>query len=398
MVNHDVDILIVGGGLIGAVLHTALASSGFKTLLIDAGAGPSQITHAFDSRSLALSPASLRILKTLDIWSSIQSKATDIDTIHISEKGCFGHTLLKRDGAEPLGCVIELHDLHQALHQKLDPKQCMMHTTLVDFDLNTRKATVRQHDQTFTICANIIIAADGSDSSLRHYCGLSANVKTYPNQALIANIELARDHQHQAFERFTSEGPMALLPMTQRRVALVWSLTPEHALQSMAASDAAFLNHAQTIFGYRLGRFIKVGRRQIYPLRQVIMPTPVKGPVVFIGNAAHTLHPVAGQGFNLGLRDVARLAQCLMHQGLHATTLQHYQTLQQTDQTSMRQWIDRLLAVFANTLPGASLLRGLGLLAVDQLPWLKQSIVHYASGLSGVASDLVCGRPLERRS
>ena len=155
-----------------------------------------------------------------------------------------------------------------------------------------------------------------------------------------------------------------------------------------------FLNHVQSAFGYRMGRFVETGQRQVYPLKQIIMPQKVRAGVVFIGNAAHTLHPIAGQGLNLGLRDVGMLAQCLIQYGVSDCSLENYQQQRRSDQTDMVKWTDRLLSLFEQKTPGSGIARGLGMMALDNLPGLKKSIIRQASGFSGIACDLVCGIPL----
>ena len=179
--------------------------------------------------------------------------------------------------------------------------------------------------------------------------------------------------------------------MTEKRASLVWALRSAEATQLMTISEHEFLKQLQQAFGYRLGRLQKVGKRFIYPLSQVIMPRPAVWPLVFVGNAAHTLHPVAGQGFNLGLRDVATLAQCIVQYGLNADMLEQYQTMRRYDQASIIQFTDKLVDIFTTRLPGLGLLRGLSLVAVDTLPGLQTALKHHAGGFAGIAPDLVCG-------
>lgn len=225
---------------------------------------------------------------------------------------------------------------------------------------------------------------------MRRLCDLSAQTTLYVQHGLVANIGLAKPHAGKAYERFTPQGPMALLPMQNKRMSLVWAMSPKEAARMQSLSDAEFLRQLQQNFGYRLGRFTKVGARSAFPLQQVIMPQQVKWPVVFIGNAAHTLHPVAGQGFNLGLRDVAALAQCISQEGLSKEMLNHYVRLRAHDQKMILGLTDGLVRVFTSRMPGLGLVRSLGLLAFDNIPLLKNLLTRYTSGFGGAIPDLVC--------
>ena len=395
MVERQVDILIIGGGLTGATLMLALADLGYTTLLVEATPFSNRIQKDFDARSLALAPASVRILEMLKLWPLLAADATPIKTIHVSERQCFGSARLYGNKNDPLGYVLEMQHINRALHQLFDDQQIMTPAVLTALDETRSKATIRHAEGDVTIAARLIIAADGADSSVRRLCGLATTVKAYEQQALVANIGLARAHDYRAYERFTASGPLALLPMTGLRASLVWALPPKEAEQLLVNSDQDFLKALQDTFGYRLGRFVKVGKRSLYPLRQVLMPQQVLGSVVFVGNAAHTLHPVAGQGFNLGLRDVAILAQCIAHEGLGFEMLETYQQARRHDQAAIARFTDGLIQLFTSRIPGLSIARGAGLLALDNLVPLKNVLARYAQGFAGVIPDLVCGIPLK---
>lgn len=398
MAEQHVDILIIGGGLTGATLMLALADLGYNVLLVEALPYSHRIQSDFDARSLALAPASIRILEMLKLMPLLADDATPIKTIHISERHCFGSARLHGERGDPLGCVVEMQHIHRALHQVLDQQQIMAPAAITALDYTKGQATICHADGEITVMARLIVAADGANSSVRRLCGLSTTVKAYDKQALVANIGLARAHQYQAYERFTASGPQALLPMKGLRASLVWSLSPLAAEELMQRSDKDFLTALQDSFGYRMGRFVKVGQRSIYPLRQVIMPQQVLGPVVFVGNAAHTLHPVAGQGFNLGLRDIAILAQCIAQKGLSADMLQTYLQARRYDQAAIIQFTDGLIKLFMSRLPGLSIARGAGLVALDNIAPLKNLLARYARGFAGVIPDLVCGIPLQQES
>ncbi len=390
MTEQLVDILIVGGGLTGATLMLALQGLGFSTLLVESGAFSDKVNPDFDARSLALSPASQRILNQLGMWDILNEHATAIDMIHVSEQHRFGTSRLQGNSSHPLGYVVEMQHINKALQQLLTVKQLLAPATVTSLDLATKTAIVATDSGERRIAAQLIVAADGAESAVRRLCHLPAKIKCYNQQGIVANIGLAKPHEHRAYERFTSQGPLALLPMTDNRMSLVWAMTPTQAEQSMALSDAAFLKALQHAFGYRLGRFVKVGTRHCYPLKQVLMPQQTKWPVVFLGNAAHTLHPVAGQGFNLGLRDAATLAQCINEYGLNEEMLRHYSQLRRHDQHVITHLTDGLIEIFTSHLPGMGLVRNIGLVAFDNIPMLKNCLARYTQGFGGFIPDLVC--------
>jgi 2-octaprenyl-6-methoxyphenol hydroxylase len=389
----EVDIVIVGGGLAGLALSIALNKSSYKTLLIEAKLLQQEKTF-FDARSLALAPASKNILENLALWPKIYPSSTPIQTIHISQAGSFGVANLVSKG-EPLGYLVELATLQEIFQQNSKHQQILSPARVLSIEKN--ELLIETNNQRLTIAAQLIIAADGVDSLVRRHCGLSIKTKQYEEKALITNIQLSRPHQNIAYERFTKNGPMALLPLSNNRCALVWSLPEKEATRYLNASDNEFLSVLQRNFGYRLGRFSKVGKRQIFPLRHIIMPQTIKWPFVFIGNAAHTLHPVAGQGFNLALRDVAALVQAIAQHGINQAALVNYQQQRKLDQQIISQSTDTLINIFGSNIPGFKHLRGLGILMVDNAPLVKNLIGHFARGYGGHVSDLICGLPLQFR-
>lgn len=390
MIHKEVDVLIIGGGLTGATLMLALQGLGFSTLLVEAKPFGEKINPDFDARSIALSPASRTILNMLDVWTLLEAHATPIEMIHVSDQHHFGMSRLRGELNAPLGYVVEMHSINQALQQLVPKEQLMAPATLHSLEVQKREAIILTDSGEARVVARLIVAADGAQSAVRGFCNLSARIKHYNQHALVANVGLRRSHGHCAYERFTAHGPLALLPMQENRMSLVWSGPPKEIVQLITLSDASFLKQLQQAFGYRLGRFDRVGKRFSYPLQQVLMPTQTKWPVVFVGNAAHTLHPVAGQGFNLGLRDVATLAQCVTKYGLNELMLSHYVNLRAHDQKTMTRFTDGLIQVFTSRLPGLSLARGLGLIALDNIPALKTLLARYACGFGGFSSDLVC--------
>ncbi|MDR3442033.1 MAG: 2-octaprenyl-6-methoxyphenyl hydroxylase [Legionella sp.] len=395
MIKKEIDILIVGGGLTGATLSLALQGLGFSTLLVDAHPLSAKITPDFDARSLALSPASQRILNMLGVWEHLKNHATPIELIHISDQHHFGASRLQGELNAPLGYVVEMQYINRALYQVLDAQQVLAPATVESVDLVNQSAVLKSESGEIEVSARLIVAADGAHSAMRRFCTLPAHTKKYDQQAIVANIGLAKPHNGRAYERFTAHGPLALLPMQDNKMSLVWAMPPQEAEQLMSLSDADFLRRLQQTFGYRLGRFTQAGKRSVFPLQQVLMPEQIKWPVVFVGNAAHTLHPVAGQGFNLGLRDVATLAQCIAKEGLNEAMLRHYVQLRAHDQKIITRFTDGLIHLFTSRLPGLGAARGLGLIALDNIPALKNILARYARGFGGVTPDLVCEMALK---
>ena len=394
--SDEIDILIVGGGLIGMALMRALAPLGRRVRLAEAHVATQATPGILETRSIALSPASIRILKQLELWSALASLAAPIDSIHISEQSRFGQARLNSDGeGEPLGAVVEMHVLGETLKANLNSADVWMPAKVTALNATTGVATLKTNVGEKIVRAKWVIAADGANSSIRTLCKACADYKTYPEHAIATNIALSRSHQNVAYERFTSDGPLALLPLKGPHMALVWTLQPKQADSLKAMSEASFLKALQRAFGYRTGRFTAVGPRMTYPLKQVMMHKQVYEKVVFVGNAAHTLHPVAGQGFNLGLRDVAMLAECVAKHGLNDEALTQYQTLRQSDQKIITTATDSLVSLFKSRLPGVGLLRRAGLVALDNSTFLKNMLLRHAKGFGGVVPDLVCGIPLD---
>ena len=394
---EEIDILIVGGGLMGMALMLALAPLGYRVRLAEAREITHQTPDILETRSIALSPASIQILKQLDVWPALTKTASPIETIHISEQGRFGQARLDaNDGHQPLGAVVEMHVLNHALKTRLNGDDMWVPARVTAVDATTGITSLQTDSGEKTVRARWVIAADGADSSVRKLCQAEAKIKTYSEHAIATNITLSRAHQQIAYERFTPDGPLALLPLNGPHMALVWTQAPQEAESLKTMSETDFLNALQHAFGYRAGRFLAAGPRQTYPLQQVMMSKQVHmNKIIFIGNAAHTLHPVAGQGLNLGLRDVAMLAECAAKYDLTDKALMYYQTLRKSDQKIITIATDGLLSLFKSRLPGASLARRMGLLALDNSVFLKNIILRHAKGVGGVVPDLVCGVPLD---
>lgn len=398
------DVLIIGGGLVGASLALALAGSNLSVVIVEANQTETLQSQDFDGRSIALSDASQRILKSLQLWSELSFHATPIKKIHVSKKGQFGKTLLEaaKHHLAAFGYVAELSHLNQALQPRLFEQKNVQYLcpakllSLNSSGINAL-AIVQDKDLQIEINAKLVVAADGTNSFVRSLLNISPNQQDYQQSALVANIGLNRSHHYCAYERFSQDGLIALLPMTQQRASLVWALSPQKVKALCACSEAEFLVKLQQQFGYRLGKFTQVGKRHTFPLGLQSLAKPYEKNVVFVGNACQTLHPVAGQGFNLGLRDVAILAEVLMKTDAINnvdTLLNNYQQLRQADKHRMIMSTDQLVKFFGLNTFIFQAVQTMGLIATELVQPLKQTLVYHAMGYSAQNSKLACEIPL----
>lgn len=410
MIKPDYDILIVGGGLVGASLALALARSELHIGIIESQQWRLSLAPAYDDRTLALAYGSRRIFEALGLWPAIAERAgaTPIRRIHISDRGHFGIARLDAAdaGIEALGHVVETPGLGAVLYRALQGSaalEVIAPATMqaLSFVNDMARVHLKRDGIDSTITARLIVGADGGRSQVREAVGIGAHTKDYGQTAIVANVTPAQAHDHIAYERFTGDGPLALLPMRDNRCTVVWSMRHEQARAMLAWDDELFLRQLQERFGDRLGEFRKAGRRNGYPLVLTQVDAHIRARVVLIGNAAHTLHPVAGQGFNLGLRDVATLSQVLveaLRDGRdigHLGVLAQYARSRRHDTRAVTGLTDGLIRVFANSLPPLVVARNIGLITADLLPPLKRALIRRTSGLAGPLPRLARGLPLQ---
>jgi 2-octaprenyl-6-methoxyphenol hydroxylase len=408
-VDNDFDIAIVGGGLAGATLACALSAMRFHVALLEARPLRT-VDQLDDARSLALGFGSRRILSGLDLWPALASVATPIKTIHISQRGRFGATRLNADeeGVEALGYIVRKHDLGRAAYARLTSQsnvQVIAPARLQDIAFEASGASVTfvcqpegQKESEAALRCQLLIGADGMDSDTRRRLNIGAAITDYGQTAVVTSVTSSRHHAFRAYERFTDTGPLALLPMEDNRCSLIWTHAPGGAQSVMRLSDAEFLDALQTRFGYRLGRFREVGARQMYPLKLSVADEWIGPRAALIGNAAHTLHPIAGQGFNLALRDVAQLVELLSHPSNgnpgDPKMLARYARLRRADLRRTVRFTDSLARVFMNPWAPVAYGRAAGLLALDLLSPLRHRLAQQAMGLSARAPRLTSGLAL----
>ena len=395
----DCDVLIVGGGLVGSLLANALARLPLRIVLVEARRVDTLESPSFDGRATALANGSQRVLEQLGLWDAIRHDAEPIRWIHIGERGRFGAARIdaQEEGVAALGYTVENRVLGRALWEPLAAEErfsCLAPAEVVDFavDAGAVTAQVAVAGETRTVRARLMVAADGARSRVREALGIDARVDDYEQAAIVVNATTAEPPRNRAFERFTPTGPIAVLPLSRERVAVIWTLPVAEAERLAGLGDDEFRKALQSAFGWRLGAFVRVGRRDRYPLQRVRSDELVRERTVLIGNAAVALHPVAGQGFNLALRDVAALAEVLAD-GIagrdvpfdpgDAASLDAYRRWRASDQQKLAGFTHALVQGFGAGLPGLGDMRGFSLMAFDLVPGAKSLLAQHTMGLAG---------------
>jgi 2-octaprenyl-6-methoxyphenol hydroxylase len=404
------DIAIVGGGMVGASLAVALQGLGLRIALIESAAHDSASQPSFDERTTALSNGSRRILETLGVWGAVAPAATPIAKIHVSDQGHFGFARIAaaEQGLDALGYVVANRALGAALWSRLGAcadvrAYCPAQVSAVipGSDSVTLELTAADGPGQ-SIAARLVVAADGVQSAVRAAFGITTEVRDYEQTAVITSVLPRRFHEHVAYERFTPTGPLALLPLADGRCTLVLTLTKALAETAMGWSDAEFLAEVQRRFGFRLGRFLQAGRRVPYPLMLSRARQTSAARCVIVGNAAQGLHPVAGMGFNLGLRDVASLAELIAERAGadcgDAGLLAAYDAWRAADRRGIIAFTDGLVRVFSSPWGPIQGVRNAALLAFDLLPPAKAALSSLSTGAAGRISKLARGVALARGS
>lgn len=398
MTTQEFDVVIVGAGMVGASLAIALQNTALKVAVIESQDFSTDQQPSYDDRGIALSYGSQRIFESLGLWSELAPLATPIQHIHISDRGYFGVTRLSasEENVPALGQVLLAKKLGQTLNQRL---QACANLTIfsplqVTQILQSEDAVEVGLSNSLSLRAKLLVGADGQHSTVRQLLKLNTWQQDYQQTAITANVTPEKPHQHRAYERFTDSGPLALLPMSDNRCSLIWTVKTGDEQLLLALSDVDFLAALQQRFGYRLGHFLRVGKRHHYSLGLMQTDSPIQQRVVLIGNAAHSLHPIAGQGFNLGLSDVAVLTEVLSAHAAecgHASTLQQYKIWQEANQHKVIQATDVLVTLFSNANPLLGHGRSTALALLDCLPPLKSLLARHSMGLAGKQSRLSRG-------
>lgn len=398
------DILIAGGGMVGASLALALAPQGWRIGIIEAVPPRADSQPSYDDRATALAWSSRRILEGLGVWGALVAEATPITQVHTSQRGRLGIARLRAEEFDQaaLGYVVPNRVLGRKLSAALEVHDnvrwfCPARVADLAQDADGVTVSLDAEHGSAQLQARLLVAADGARSGLRQRLGVEVREHDYGQRAVIVNLTPEIPHGGRAFERFTDDGPIALLPLGER-CDVVCTVAEDKVEDVLALDDAAFQGYLERRFGERLGHLTRPGKRLSYPLRQVQAERQRVGRVLIAGNAAHSLHPVAGQGFNLSLRDVAALAEVLarVEDPGSEPALDTYLEARHADQRAIGRFTDTLLGVFA--LPGSlpAHARGLGLLALDLLPGLRQVFGRFTMGLTGKVPKLARGARVER--
>ena len=401
------DVLIVGGGMVGASLVQALAGQGLRIAVIESVPFEARTEPGYDDRVLALAHGSRKIFRALGLWDALSGEATPIHRIHVSDRGHYGFTRMDRseEGLEALGYVVPARVITRVLGEVIRQPEgvdlfCPAALSGLDIDDSGATARVSIDSVEQEITARLVVAADGAGSSIRDRLGIPVKTHDYGQVAVVTNITPQLAHNNIAYERFTETGPLAFLPMSEQRCAVVWTVDEKDSDAVTALPDAEFLARLQDRFGYRLGRLERVGRRQAWPLRLVKAEESVRQRLALVGNAAHTLHPIAGQGFNLGLRDVAVLAEVIMdavragRDPGELAVLSRYGNWRQDDHRRVTAFTDGMARMFTLPLPAFGVVRSAGMVALDLLPPAKRLLTRLTMGRGGRISRLARGLPL----
>jgi 2-octaprenyl-6-methoxyphenol hydroxylase len=408
--DTDYDIIVAGGGMVGATLCLAIAPLGLRVAMVEPVARDAVAQPSFDERTTALSRSSQRMFEAMGLWDDIVAAATPITRIHVSDRGRFGlsHIDAGEQGVEALGYVVinrVLGAVVQAALAQVDGLDilCPARITAAETGPEHARVSVEADGTTRPLRSRLLVVADGANSSVRDMVGITAEKVAYGQRAVIGNLVTEKPLDNCAYERFTEHGPLALLPMTEGRAGFVWTVSEQDADRVLSLDDAAFLEELQRQFGNRLGAFSRVGERASYPLVLSKALRLTAQRAVLVGNAAHGLHPVAAQGFNLGLRDVAALCDCVADAtaagGDNADLgdprlLQHYAEWRRSDQKKLVGFTDGLVRLFGASAAPLRALRSLGMLGFDLVPGVRSLFAKHTMGLAGRLPRLSRGVPL----
>ncbi|EML1065602.1 2-octaprenyl-6-methoxyphenyl hydroxylase [Acinetobacter nosocomialis] len=396
-------VIIVGGGMVGLSLSLMLAKANIAVKLLEAVKYPNYDDQnvapyhsSFDARNTALSRRSVQIYQKLGLWDALQQHATPILQVHITEQGSFGKARLvaEQEKVESFGQVIENAWLGRVLLTQVRQQPLIelidgVQVTALTQDAEQVHIEAQRGDEVLKLESKLLIAADGRDSFCRQAVGVGVDVHDYDQVAIVTTVQTSKPHEQVGFERFSALGPLALLPLPgEYRRSVVWPVKKGTEDEWLGEeNDQHFLDALQKTYGDRAGKFEKTGKRFSYPLSQVLAHKQAVGRVILMGNAAHTIHPVAGQGFNLCLRDADVLLRYLVNQ-LSASddignpdNLLAYEQARLSDQQRVIKFCDTVVRGFSNQNPLLKLIRNTGLIAFDVIPGVKPLVANYAMGL-----------------
>jgi len=393
--QHDYDLLIAGGGLAGNCLALALKETGLRIAIIEANTREQLHASPTGDRALALAAGTVKMLDALGIWQGISQAATAIKNIHISDRGHFGKVRLsaQKENVAALGYVITARDIetHVAslIRQANIELICPARVVGLMAGDNAINVSLKRGEESLNLSAKLLVGADGGNSSVRKLLDIAQQVTDYGQTALVTTVTSSIPHKNTAYERFTASGPLALLPIENNHCAVVWTRSSEDAAALMSGGDADFLAELQECFGYKLGELSLAAPRRAFPLSLIRAEKMLADRTVIIGNAVHQLHPVAGQGFNLGLRDVVQLAEMIIEQHEAAKDigasdfLKAYAESRQKDHDRTIVFTDNIVRIFSSDWLALAAARNIGLALLDHIPAAKALLTRHAMGLAG---------------
>jgi 2-octaprenyl-6-methoxyphenol hydroxylase len=400
--SHDFDIIIVGGGAVGAALACTLKNSKLKIAIIEAVSPKADIQPSYDDRGLSISLSSKNILDNIGIWQNISPNSNPIKHIHVSDQHHFGFVRMDADSMSvpALGHIVLARELGKALMKTIEAADnisffCPATVTAVEISVLSASVTIDIEGVDKVISSKLLVAADGAESRTRDMLGIKARVEDYQQVAIVSNVMPERPHADTAYERFTETGPIALLPLSQQRCVLVFTVAANETEKYMHMDEQSFLDVLLQRFGRRLGKFSNLGQRKSYPLKMLQVEEQVKHRAVILGNAAHAVHPNGAQGFNLGLRDAAALAEVLIGAQENdqdigdLSLLESYLQSRVEDQQRVLIFTDRLAKNFYNKQALKIIARNLVMLATDLSPTLKHRFTRSAMGFWGCQPSLI---------
>lgn len=387
----DYDVIIIGGGMVGGCLALALSQSSRRVVIVEAAPFAEHASKDASKRAIALSWGSRGLLEQLDLWAVLSEAAMPIRQIHVSDKGHFGKMRLSAETqqVEALGYVVEASQIEAAVADRLAKADVdlLCPAQLLDYRVTEGRAVVSVQVDGIekSLSCSLLVGADGGLSKVRQLGGFELREHAYQQRAITGLLKVESSYRDVAFERFTAEGPIAMLPHFDDLYSLVWTLPSELAEQLIKQPKDELTARLQLQFGQWLGALSLVGDCQSFALNLAYAPTTVADRVVLIGNAAHQLHPVAGQGFNLGLRDAVGLADVLMTTNSdagEAASLQVYAKRRKLDQGMITGFTDQVVKLFSNDSAALSLIRNNGLLLLDKVPMFKNQFARQTMGLA----------------
>lgn len=409
VMDYDADIVIVGGGLNGPTLALACAQAGMTSIIVDAGRLPEKLHPDFDGRAYSIALASRRLFEALDIWHSVHEQAEPILDIIVSDarqgekpSPCYVHFDHHEIEEGPFGAMLEDRYLRNALSDAVTANSCIKYrsnTRVTEQKADANGISAQLDDGTW-VRGRLLVGCDGRSSSTAKRAGIRMQGHAYDQTALVCAVEHDLPHHGEAHQMFLPSGPLAILPLSGNRSSVVWTETHTRASEIMQLDDAGYIAVLQQLFGTFRGDIHLIGQRYCYPLSLELAGAFTASRTALVGDAAHGIHPIAGQGLNLGLRDVAALAEVLataMRRGEdigRMGVLTEYARWRRFDTTTLAMTTDTLNHLFSNDNPLLRGLRDMGLGVVNKTPFLRRFFMREAAGLTGEVPQLMQGRKL----